>query len=88
MYGVAEVGVQHIHVPPVPGYLDGVAYGPLHPGAGGVIGLCHAGVELLCDGIDYLRVLYGHDDGVPKVMVALDMGGHPYLVQYLRHLDP
>ncbi len=21
-------------------------------------------------------------------MVALDMGGHPYLVEYLGHLDP
>ena len=36
---------------PVPGYLDGVADGPLHPAGGSLEGLGHLGVEDLGNGV-------------------------------------
>ena len=50
-YGVAEEPLQGVQVPSVPGYLDGVADGPLHPAGGGLEGFGDLGVEDLRDGV-------------------------------------
>ena len=43
--GVAEEALQGVQVSPVPGYLDGVADGPLYPAGGGLEGFGYLGVE-------------------------------------------
>ena len=58
--GVAEEPLEGIQIPSVPGYLNGVADGPLHSGWGGLEGLCHLGIEYLGDGVD------GVPDGPPE----------------------
>ena len=45
--GIAEVGVQHVHVAPVPSHFNGVANGTFHPGTGGVVLFGHIGVSCL-----------------------------------------
>ena len=42
-------------------------------------------VKALCDGVDIFAVLHRHQNGVAQKLVALDMGGHAYLVQNFRH---
>ena len=49
--------------------------GPLHSGRGGLECFCHLGVEHLGDGIDDIHIVNGDDDGLPQVLVALDVGG-------------
>ena len=48
---VAEEPLQGVQIPSVPGHLDGVADGPLHPGWGGAEVLGHLRVEHLGDGV-------------------------------------
>ena len=43
--GVAEEALQGVQVAPVPGYLDGVADGPLYPAGSGLEGFGYLGVE-------------------------------------------
>ena len=49
--------------------------GPFDTGWGGAEGFGYLGVEHLGDGIDHVHVVYGNDDGLPQVLVALDVGG-------------
>ena len=49
--------------------------GPLYPGWGGAEGFGYLRVEDLCDGVDHDHVVDGDDDGLPQVLVALDVGG-------------
>ena len=72
--GVAEEPLQGVQITPIPGYLDGVADGPLYPGWGGAEGFGHLGVEHLGDGIDHVHVVHRDDDGLPQILVALDVG--------------
>ena len=58
-YGVAEEPLQGIQIPPVPGYLDGVADGPLDSTGGGLEGLGYLGIEYLCDGVACLTARWG-----------------------------
>ena len=51
-----------------------MADGSFHPAGGGLEGLRHLGVEHLGDGIDHVHIVDGDDDGLPQVLVALDMG--------------
>ena len=57
---VAKEALQGVQVPSVPGYLDGVANGPLYPAWGGLEGLGHLGVQNLGDGV---RGLSAHAGG-------------------------
>ena len=57
-----------------------MADGPLHPGGGGAEPLGHLGVEDLGHRVDDLHVVHGDEDGLPKILVALDMGGDAHLV--------
>ena len=72
-HGVAEEPLQRIQIAPIPGYLDGVADGPLHSGRGGAEVLGYLGVEHLGDGVDHIHVIDGDDNGLPQILVALDM---------------
>ena len=72
--------MQGLNVTPVPGHLNGVADGPLYPGRGGVELLCNLRVQHLGDGVDHVHILDGEDDGLPEILVALDVGGHANLV--------
>ena len=56
---VTKEALQGIQVSPVPGYFDGMADGPLHPGRGGLEGFCHLGVEYLGDGVGVLAARLG-----------------------------
>ena len=42
--GVSEKALQSIQITPIPGNLDCVADGSLHPGGGGLKCLCHLGI--------------------------------------------
>ena len=53
-HGVPEKALQGVQIPPIPGHLDGVADGPLHPGGGGLECFCHLGVQYLRDGVGVL----------------------------------
>lgn len=57
---VAKEALQGVQISPVPGDLDGVANGPLHPAWGGLEGLGYLGVENLGDGV---RGLSAHAGG-------------------------
>ena len=58
-YRIAEESLQGIQIPSVPGNLDGVADGPLHPAGGCPKGLCHLGVENLGDCVACLTARWG-----------------------------
>ena len=53
-HGVAEKALQGIQIPPIPGHLDGMADGALHPGGRGLECFRHLGVQYLRDGVDVL----------------------------------
>ena len=63
-HGVAEEALQGVEIAPVPGYLDGVANGPLYPAWGGLEGFGHLGVENLGDGVAGLWPAVGLPRGV------------------------
>ena len=48
--------------------------GALHSAGGGLEGLGHLGVEYLGNGVDHIHIIDGNDDGLPQVLIALDMG--------------
>ena len=66
-HSVAEEALQSVQIAPVPGYLDGVSYGPLHSRRGGAKGLGNLGVKDLGDGI---RVPDGPRRGFPKSAIC------------------
>ena len=70
---VAEEPLQRIQIAPVPGHLDGVPDRPFHSGRSGLEGLCHLGIQNLCNGVDHIHVIDGDDNGLPQILVALDM---------------
>ena len=72
--GIAEEPLQGIQIAPIPGDLDGVPDCPLHSGRRGAEGLRHLGVQDLGDGIDHVHVVHRDDDGLPQILVALDVG--------------
>ena len=76
--------MQGVEIAPVPGYLDGVANGPFYPAWGGLEGFGHLGVENLGDGVDNVHIVHRQDDGLPQILVALDMGGDADLVNDVR----
>ena len=86
--GIAEVGVQHVHVAPVPSHFNGMADGAFHPGTGGVILFGHIGVKLFGHSVDDFRVLHCHQDGVSQVVIAFNVGRHANLVEDLCNLHP
>ena len=57
-----------------------MADGPLHPAGRGGKALGHLGIEHLGDGVDHVHILDGEDDGLPQILIALDVGGHADLV--------
>ena len=60
-YRVAKEPLQCIQIAPIPGDLDGVAEGPLHPGRGGLEGFGYLGIQHLGDGVG---VPYGPPEGL------------------------
>ena len=77
--------LQGVQIPPIPGYLDGVADGALHPAGGRPEGFRYLGIQHLRDGVDHVHIVYRDDDGLPQILVALDVGGDADLVQDLGH---
>ena len=73
---VAEEALQCIQIAPVPGDLNGMADGSLYPAGGGAEGLGDLGVKHLGNGVDNVHVVDGDDNGLPQILVALDVGGH------------
>ena len=53
-----------VQIAPIPGDFNGVADGPLHTAGGGLEGLCHLGIEHLGDGVDYVHIVDGNDNGL------------------------
>ncbi len=76
--------LQGIQIAPIPGYLDGVANRPLHPAGGRPEGFRYLGIEYLRDGVDHVHIVYRDDDGLPQILVALDVGGNADLVDDAR----
>ena len=83
---IAEEFLQHLNVTPVPGYLYGVPNCPLHPGGRGAEFLCHRGIEHLRHRVDHFHVVDGQYDGLPQILVALDVRRYADLVDDLRDL--
>ena len=77
----------HHHITAIPSDFDRMANGAFHTGARGLVLLCHTRVKLFCHRIDNLRVFDGHDDGIPKIVVSLNVGWHANLMQDLRDLN-
>ena len=59
-HGIPKEPLQGIQIPPIPGYLDGVADGTLHPAGGRSEGFCYLGIQDLRDGV---RGLSAHAGG-------------------------
>ena len=76
--------LQGIQIAPIPGYLDGVADGTLHPAGGRPEGFRYLGIQHLRDGVDHVHIVYRDDDGLPQILVALDVGGNADLVDDAR----
>ena len=72
---VTEKSLQRIQIASVPGHFDGVTDGSFHPAGRGLEGLCHLRVEYLGDGVDHIHITHGDDDGLPQVLIPLDVGG-------------
>ena len=85
--GITEIRIQNIHITAIPSDFDRMANGAFHTGARGLVLLCHTRIKLFCHRIDNLRVFDGHDDGIPKIVVSLNVGRHANLVQDLRDLN-
>ena len=58
----------------VSGDHDGVPDGSFHSAGGGLEVLGHLRVQYLGDGIDHVHIVHGDDDGLPQVLVTLDVG--------------
>jgi len=54
-HGIPKEPLQGIQIAPIPGYLDGVADGTLHPAGGRPEGFRYLGIEYLRDGVAGLR---------------------------------
>ena len=57
-----------------------MADGPLHPGGRSAKALGHFGVEDLGDCVDDVDVVHGDEDGLPQILIALDVGRHAHLM--------
>ena len=79
---VAEKSLQRIQIASVPGHFDGMSDSTLHTAGRCLEGLRHLGVEHLGDGIDHIHVIDGDYDGLPQVLVALNVGGNTDDVRY------
>ena len=77
---IAEIFLEGLKIAPVPCYLDGMADGPLHPAGRGAESFGHLGVEDLGHRVDDVHILHRDDDGLPQILVALDMGRDADLV--------
>jgi len=84
--GIAEEGVQYLHVSSVPRYLYCMAYGALHTGGGSVIFTGNGGVESFCHLVYYLIVVCDHDYRGTQILIALDMRRHTDLVNDFRNV--
>ena len=62
--GIAKDPLEGIEIPSVPGDLNGMADGPLHPAGRGAEGFRHLGIQYLCDGINGL---VSPLEGLPEV---------------------
>ena len=78
--GIAEEGVECLHVAAIPSDLYGVADCPLHPRGGRGVLLGYGGVKDFCDGVDHLVVPDAHKDSCAKVLVSLDVRGNADLM--------
>ena len=74
-HGVAEEALQGVQIAPIPGDFNGMADGTLHSGWGGAEGFGHLRVEHLGDGVNHIHIVDGDDNGLPQILVALDVGG-------------
>ena len=54
-HGIPKEPLQGVQIPPIPGYLDGVADGTLHPAGGRPEGFRYLGIQYLRDGVAGLR---------------------------------
>ena len=61
-----------------------MADGPLYPAGSGLEGFGYLGVEDLGNGVDHIHVVDGDHDGLPQVLVALDVGGDTDLMDDVR----
>ena len=84
--GVPEVGIEGIHVPAIPSYLDGMTDGALHAGGCGLILFCDRWVEDLGNRVDHVAVLYRHQNGGAEILISLNVSGHADLVDDLGDL--
>ena len=87
MDGVAEIGIEGIHVAAIPRDLNSVSNGALDAGCGGRILLRNGGVEYLRYGVYDVTVADGQENCGAEILVAFDVGGNADLVDYLRYLS-
>ena len=86
MNGVAEVGVQGLHVPTVPRHFNGMADGALYAAGCGLIFFGNGRVKNFGDGVDNLAVVDGQQNGGAQILVALDMRRNTDLMDDLGDL--
>ena len=60
--------------------------GPLHTGRGGLILFGNGRIKNFGDGIDHLFVGNCHENGGTQILIALDMGRNPDLVNHFCNL--
>ena len=61
-----------------------MAYGALDARGSRAVLLCDLGIKHLGDGVYHFHVVYGENDGLAQILVALDVGGDADLVDDVR----
>ena len=77
---ISKESLQSVQIASVPGHFDGVADSPLHTAGGSLEGFGDLWVQYLGDGVDHIHIVHRNDNGLPQVLVALDMGRHTDLM--------
>ena len=84
--GIAKKRVNGVHLPAVPCHFDSMADSAFHSGRSCIAFFCDGGIELFCNIIQDVHVVYAHNDGFAHVVVAADMRGDTDFMQDIRDL--
>ena len=69
--GVSKVRIEGIHVAPIPSDLNCVSDCSLDTARGGLVFLCHGGIQDFCDTVDDVAVIYREHYRSSEILVAL-----------------
>ena len=78
---IAKETINKVYFATAPGYFNGMADRPFHSAGGSVAFFRNGRVELLCDIIQHIHIINGHNNGFPHVVVASNMGRYTNVME-------